>query len=297
MFKKNLFTLVLFSIFLSSFVSQIKGQTLFCKKNALISLRSIPSLKYKCRANVDDYDEKILKFPERIVAINNYKNALEKFIYPDWWKTSVEDLNVCDYRKKSGVLNEVEKSQFEGGNYIFKLFGNNQFRAVIVSDPCYQTGFGGSNVFLLHWENGKVFVSQALDGFFSRADNPIFVNFAVSGNEQIIELETTSGGLNPTVTNYYFTIDPKTNRAIPKNLFLDDDGKPTYQITSNMLLEESENYGLPPNLDALQIIKNNRLAKSFDVFEDTGEVFGEDNHRKFSRTIFEWNGKFYRAKH
>jgi len=60
-----------------------------------------------------------------------------------------------------------------------------------------------------------------------------------------------------------------------------------------MILGEPEEYGLPPKSEALEIIKNNRLADSFYVFEDTGETFGEDNHQKFHRVIFKWNGKFY----
>jgi hypothetical protein len=84
---------------------------------------------------------------------------------------------------------------------------------------------------------GRVFVTEAIDGFFTRADNAINVDFAKLNNEVIIEISTGSGGLHPTLTNHYFTINPRTNRAIPKNLFIGDDG-PTNKITSALLMTD-----------------------------------------------------------
>jgi len=56
--------------------------------------------------------------------------------------------------------------------------------------------------------------AKSLDGFFTRADNAVDIDFAKLGREEIIEISTGSGGLHPELTNYYFTIDPKTNRVV-----------------------------------------------------------------------------------
>lgn len=286
---KNL--LPVFVIFL--LVVQNSAQNPVCKAEALAALKPIPKLVYKCNQNLDDYDEEVLTQPNRLKAISLYIKSLEKLDFADWWKTDVGDLNVCDFRRKTGALTKEQKWDYENGNYTFNLLGNNQFRVVVAQDPCYQTGFNGSNMFLLNRVGSRVFAAQIIDGFYTRADYAPRVGFAANGAEQIIEIATTSGGLYPTETYYYFTIDKKNMRAAPKNLFQSDEGKFSNRITSMMLLGEPEEYGLPRLSESLKIIVNGRLAKSFDIFNDTGETFGEDNHQKFSKQTLRWNGKFY----
>jgi hypothetical protein len=290
--SKNFFRITLLFSLVLTLTANNFGQTLICKKQALTALKPIPKLKYQCTADVNDYDESILQLPQRRSAIKRYLKSLESYYSESWWKTGVLDLNVCDYRRKSGKLTVEQKNEFERGVYIPDLFGNPQIRVIRATDPCYQTGFGGSNIYLLHRKNGKVFTSEIIDGYFSRAD-AIFVDFALNGNEQIIEVATSSGGFNPTITNYYFTIDRKTGRAVPKNLFLGENKKLTNQITSMMLLENSEEYDLPPNVEPLNIIKNGRLVKSFDKVIETYETIGQDNHQKFDKITLRWNGKYY----
>jgi hypothetical protein len=280
-----------FILFLS-FIVQTFGQTPVCKPTALAAFKPIPKLSYKCNEKLTESDDEVLTQPNRLKAINLYTKTLEKLAYADWWKTDVEDLSVCDFRKKAGPLTKEQKSDYEGGNYFFTLRGNNQFRVIAAQDPCYQPGFNGMNIFLLNRVGSRVFASEIIDGFYTRADFPLGFDYAYNGDEIIIEIATTSGGLYPTETYYYFTIDKKTNRAVPKNLFKDND-KMTNQIYSDMILGEPEEYGLPPKSQSLQIIKNHRLTNNFYVFEDAGETFGEDNHQKFNRVIFKWNGKFY----
>lgn len=279
-------------LLLISLTLPVFSQQLACKKEAFSALRPIPKLKYQCNENLPDYENEILRQKNRLSALNHYVKSLGKFTFADWWRVSVDDLNVCDFRRKVGVLSKEQKRQFENGEYLIDLFGNAQIRVVRVSDPCFQPGFGGSNIFLLNRKNDNVFVTEIIDGFFSRADM-IFVDFAKNGAEQIIEIATSSGGLNPTETYYYFTINPKTNRALPKNLFLSDNKKLTNQITSQMLLEDAEDYGLPPTSESLQIISKGRLAKKFDIFIDTYQTFGEEKHKKFTKLTLHWNGKFY----
>ncbi len=86
-------------------------------------------------------------------------------------------------------------------------------------------GYNGATLLLLYHKDGRVFVSQLLNGYFSRVDNSVGIDFASFGGQPLIEL-STANSMPPTVINFYFVIDPKTNKAVPKNLFRDGN-KPT----------------------------------------------------------------------
>ena len=274
-------------------VAQEKKQPLVCKRAALAALKPLPKLTYRCGNAANDYDEKILKLPQRKIAINALSRRLETFTYVDWWESDIVDLNVCDLRRKPGTLTDDENQRFTGGDYPINLLGNDRIRLVLVADPCYQTGYGGTNGFLLFREAGRVFVTEVLDGFYSRADNPMQLDFATQNAEQIIEVSTFTGGLNPEVTNYYFVIDQKTKRTLPKNLF-QGDKRLTNQITSAMLMSEPEALELPPVAGQLNIIRGHKLAPEFSIYADDSEGKIDDNGRKLTRTVLHWNGRFYK---
>jgi len=273
-------------------IAPVLSQPLVCKPKALAALKPFPKLKYKCRADELDYEQKILKYPERRAAINRYVKILENYTSANWWKADPEELNLCDFRKKSGIFSDEEKENYKN-EYFPNLSGNDRFRMISVADPCYQAGYNGADIFLLYRKNGKVYVSEMYDGYFSRSDYGPGIEFATLNNEPIIEMSMIGGGISPTEIYYYFTIDKRTNKTVPKNLFLDEKHKPTNRIDSQMLMQDSEYYGLPPNLQETQIIKNGRLVKSFDVFNLSAETIGNDNHEKFERLTLRWNGKFY----
>ena len=126
-----------------------------------------------------------------------------------------------------------------------------------------------------------------LDGYFSRADNSVSLAFATLHAQEIIEIATGSGGLTPSLTNYYFVIDPRTNHAVPKNLFSGEHG-PTNEISSAML------FGATPASEPLKIVRGNTLARSFSIYNDDANGKIEDNGRTLSRKILRWNGKLYR---
>lgn len=290
---KNLFRISTVFLFLTAFLTNGSGQALVCKPAALAALKPVPKLQYECNEDLTESEDAVLTEENRRRALDLYVQTLEKLTAAGWWRTNVEDLNVCDFRKKAGALTKTERREFKDGTYYPGFLGNNRYRVVIADDPCYQTGFGGSNFFILNRTGAKVVASEVIDGFYTRSDYAPEINYATDGNEPIIEIATTSGGLNPTMTSYFFTIDKKTKRAIPKKLFKDFDGKLTNRITSQMLLGEPQEYGLPRKSEALKVIKNGRLAPNFDVFDDTGETFGEDNHQKFIKLTYRWKGKFY----
>ena len=261
-------TIVLATLLLGSFSDQ---RAVACKQSVVPVLKPMPELDYPCFQN--EWDEKNLKDPARVAAIKKFISQLAAFSDAAWWQASTNDLNVCDSAGKS--------------DYVQWLFGDNRIRLVLIPDPCYQTEYGGSNAFLLYRQEGRVYVSQALDGYFSRADNSVDIAFAKLRMEDIIEVSTGSGGLNPTLTNYYFVIDPKTKHAVPKNLFKGEHG-PTNEITSAMLFNERFGYG------PLRVLVGHSLAPTFTIYEDDENGKVDDNGRKLSRRLLRWNGKMYR---
>ena len=270
-------------IFLSPAYAQ-RSKPLVCKKATLAALKPRPELAYRCDDNLNDYDEKVLKLPARVAAIKSLISELSSFNEPQWWAADVVDLGVCDFAGKPGTLARDQRRSFLSDEYLFWLFGNDRIRLMLIPDPCYQTQYGGANGFLLYRNGGRVYVTQVLDGFFSRADNP--VNVAIA--KDIIEVSTWSGGLNPSLTNYYFTIDPKTNHAVPKNLFKGEHG-PTNEISSAMLFNET------PASAPLKIVRGQTLAPSFTIYIDDANGKIDDNGRTLSRKILRWNGKIYRG--
>lgn len=252
----------------------------------MAALKPMPELSYESDEQLQEWDEKILKLPARVEAIKNLTSELASFSEAAWWTADPVDLDVCDFSKQVGPLTSTQRHDFLSGEYLFWLFGNERMRLVLIPDPCYQTQYGGSNAFLLYRDGERVVVSQVLDGYFSRADNSVGLSFARLGTEDVVEVSTGSGGLNPTLTNYYFTIDPNSKRATPKNLFTGEHG-PTNEITSAMLLENS---GAEP----LKVVRGRALAPSFIIYTEDDRGRFHDSSRTLLRKVLRWNGKVYR---
>jgi hypothetical protein len=271
-----------------AFAQRRSKPVLVCKRPALAALKPIPKLSYPCDEQLNDYDEKTLKLPARLDAIKTLMSQLSSFADPAWWATDIVDLGVCDYTEKPGPLTPDQRKSFLQGDYLFWLFGNDHIRLALIPDPCYQTEYGGSNAFVLYRNRNRVIATQVLDGYFSRADNSVNLAFAKLNTQEIIEVSTGSGGLTPSLTNYYFVIDPATKQAVPKNLFKGDHG-PTNQISSAMLLSDSR-----PASEPLKVIKGQSLARSFIIFVDDANGKIDDNGRTLSRKVLRWNGNIYR---
>jgi hypothetical protein len=277
---------LLVTVINSSFAQ--RKPALVCKRPVLAALKPIPELSYPCDEQLSDYDEKTLKLPARLAAIKTLMSQLSSFNESVWWSTDIVDLGVCDYTKKPGVLTRDQRHSFLQGDYLFWLFGNDHIRLALIPDPCYQTEYGGSNAFVLYRNASRVTVSQVLDGYFSRADNSVNLAVAKLNAQEIVEVSTGSGGLTPSLTNYYFVIDPNTHQAVPKNLFNGDHG-PTNQITSAMLLSDAR-----PAAEPLKVVRGQTLAPSFFIYVDDEKGKLDDNGRTLSRKVLRWNGKVYR---
>lgn len=263
-----------------------------CTAKALAATKPLPQLAYECPADLNDSDESVLKLPARIEGLRKLTAELESFTNPAWWQTDVRDLNSCEIHGSPGEITPEEKAKLGiGGDYTHRLYGDDRFRLVIAFDPCYQTGYNGSNLFLLYRPHEKVFVTELFDGFYTRIENSIEMNVGWLGAQPIIEVRT-GNSMPPRLVNYYFTIDPKTNKAIPKNLF--KEGKKfTNEIHSAMLFDDPVPLGLPPGADELQVVKNKRLVKRFSTFEEDERGTIDSTGRKLRRTVYRWNGRFY----
>jgi hypothetical protein len=262
-----------------------------CKQTAFAAFKPLPKLEYDCVEDSNDSDRETLKLPERLAAIRRVVEELAAFRNAAWWQADVEDLNACEVHGRAGELTDEEKHKWTSGDITFDLFGNHQMRLALLADPCYQTGYNGSNAFLLYRKDGKVFVSQLLNGYYSRVDNSVGIAFANLNGQQLIEISTANTML-PSLLYHYFVIDPKTNKAVPKKLFKDGP-KLTNTIYSAMLLSEPGDLGLPKNATELNIISHNRLAPAFSAYaeDDRGKI--DSNGRRLRRVIYRWNGRFY----
>lgn len=275
--------------------AQKRDEPLACRQEVFARLQPLPKLSYECRPDApNDYDRAILRWPERTRAIKEYTRLLASLSGRDWWGTSVEELNVCYFRGSAGVLDEEEAARFRRGDYPVDLFGNSYIRLVMASDPCYQTGYGGSNAFLLYRRGQGAAVTQVLDGHFSRADNSVGLAFALLNNRQLIEVSTTTGGLNPYVTNYYFLLEESTGRATPARIFKEGAGL-SNKITSVLILDDGT---FPEELAEMRIIKGNRLARRFYAYEDAAGEGGlkDASGRSLRRRVYVWNGQYYAGR-
>ncbi len=275
----------------SSFGQKTKPITA-CQQSTFNAFKPLPKMEYECPDGPTDSDDKILKLPERLAAIRGVTKELAAFTNAAWWQANVDDLNACGVHGSAGEFTDEEKEKWKDGDYSFDLFGNHQIRLALIPDPCYQSGYNGSNAFLLYRKDGRVFVSQVLNGYYSRIDNSVGLVVANLGGGQLVLDVATANNMPPTLVSYFFVIDPKTNQAVPKKIFKDD-GKLTNQIRSAMLMNEPADVGLPKSAEALNILTGNRLASSFSAYEEDERGKIDDNGRKLRRIVYRWNGKFY----
>jgi hypothetical protein len=277
--------LLLFSI---NIYGQRKRTWPACTEATLAAFKPLPKLEYDCPEGLADYGDEILKLPARLAAIRKLERSLQLFDKPAWWTANVDSLNSCEIHGRTGRLTDEEKKKVDDGDFDLKLFGNHEMRLMLLADPCVATQYAGSNAFLLVRKEGQVFVSQVLDGYGSRVANSVGVDFANLNGQTLVEI-STANSFPPSLEYYYFVVDPKTNKAVPKKLFKIDN-KMRSDIYSDMLMGDPKDFGLPRNATELNIIQNGRLRPTFSAYEQNehGKV-----DARLARIIYRWNGRFY----
>src|SRR5215831_12889164 len=220
---------------------QLKKSWPACTETTFAAFKAFPKMEYDCPEGVADYSDEMLKLPARLAAIRKLEGSLQRFENPAWWSANVDSLNSCEIHGRVGRISAEEKKKVDDGDFDLKLFGNNQMRLVLLSDPCVATQYGGSNAFLLVRKEGKVFVSQVLDGYGSRVANSVGVDFANLAGQTLVEV-STANSFPPSLVYYYFVVDPRTNKAVPKKLFKIDN-KMSSDIYSDMLMGDPKDFG------------------------------------------------------
>jgi len=286
---RPLLSLLLTLLFFSSGFAQNKAVPV-CSAKAFAAVRPLPKLQYECSESLTDSDSRILRLPRRRAALARVIGTLRLFTNPAWWGSSVEELSACELHGSAGELSEEEKTRWQSSDLSFSLFGDEQTRFVLIGDPCYQTGYGGANGFVLHRRSGRTFVTQVLDGYYSRADNSVGINFADLNGQRIVEV-TTGNSMPPSLVSYFFAID-RQGRATPKKIFRTG-GRLTNEIYSAMLMAEPSDLNLPDNASELNIIRKGKLAPSFSAYEEHERGAIDANGRKLRRVVYRWKARFY----
>jgi hypothetical protein len=198
----------------AAFPRQNKKRAVWCKSSAFAALKPLPKLEYPCPSDIaDDYDDRILKTPERIAAIKQLRKELESFKSAEWWNAPVDDLNACYLSDKTGQLTEEQQEQFYSFEYQPLLMGNNRFRLVMAYDPCYQTSYNGSTGFILYRTPQKTYVTQVLEGYYSRLGRSVFLRLLPASAIEIKTVNITA--MQPDNTYHRFTIDRVSHKAVP----------------------------------------------------------------------------------
>lgn len=261
-----------------------------CSEGNWAALKQLPRLEYTCSETLTESDSRILSLPRRRAALARVMETLRSYTNPAWWEAKVNELSACELKGGAGELSDEEKERWRSGDYSFLLFGDNQTRLVLISDPCFQTGYNGSNAFVLHRQEGRVFVTQVLDGYYSRAANSVGIDFANLNGRRIVEV-ATGNSMPPSLVSYFFTID-QSGRAVPRRIFRAA-GRLTNEIYSAMLMGEPAQFRLPTAATELNIIRDGKLAQRFSAYEENERGRIDADGRKLRRVVYRWNGRFY----
>src|SRR6478672_2431525 len=92
----------------ASAAAQSKKLVPNCMQGPFDALKPFPKIEYDCPEGVNDFDDKILKLPQRLASIGSAIKELETFTNPKWWEASVDELNACSLHKSVGALTKEE---------------------------------------------------------------------------------------------------------------------------------------------------------------------------------------------
>jgi hypothetical protein len=260
----------------------VQPPLLLCQSKTFSAYKPIPKLEYECCEG----DDESLASTERSEQLQLYMRRLETtFSDPGWWAAPVDELNICAVTEQARAMTEEERSDFGYGLNI-KLYGDERIRLVVVVDPCVRYSYATRNAFILQRADGRVFATQVLNAFFTRFDGPLDLDSAVHNGETVLLVKTiTMDGTfppSPYATYSAFTIDPRSHRVVPKDLFKVG-GQLTNMFRFDTYLFDDEK--LEKQWHEPEIIRNGKLSPRFSVFTLSKGLF---NH-----TTYVWNGAYY----
>ncbi|HZS10419.1 MAG TPA: hypothetical protein VFD58_36665 [Blastocatellia bacterium] len=263
-----------------------RARPLRCTKEVLAALKPIPKLDYECAEREEDN----LKSPERRAALKAWLRELESsFADADWWAAPVEDLNICTITREARAMSDEESRDFRRNDVEVNLYGDQSTRLVIVTDPCIRYSYSTLDACILERAGGRVYATQVLNAWFTRADAAVDMCLARHNGEKliIVETNTVDGFLPPSpfTTWQAYSIDPRSHRAMPKKIFREH-GRPTNRFRWDNYVFEDE--GLARRWRAPEIIRDGRLLPQFNVYSLV--------RHHFVRTTYVWNGEYYATR-
>jgi hypothetical protein len=260
-----------------------RGGPLRCTRAALAALKPIPQFDYECA----ERDEDNLKTPERQAALKDYLSELESaFDDAAWWAAPVADLNVCSIIHEGRAMTARERQDFRGNNDEINLYGDGSTRLVVVADPCIKYSYGTLNAYVLQRADRRVYATQVLDAFYTRADNSVRMRLAARNGERlmIIERGLVDGMMPPQVrmTWAVYAINPRTRRAVPRKIFKEN-GRLSNELTWDAPPFEDEEAAA--RWRAPEIERDGRLLPRFHLYYPYKGRLGRDT--------YVWNGRYY----
>lgn len=187
-------------------------------------------------------------------------------------------------------MKDKEREEFADGVDSIDLFGDNRTRMVTVIDPCIRYSYQTFNGFILEDFDNRVFVTQVLDAFYSRADNAIDMRIAYSNGQRLIVIQTDT--LEPVTPPPYpyetytvYKIDPNTHHAVPFNLFRIR-GIPTNEIEWDVYVGSDDR--LANRWKSPEIDRMGKFSKRFVTHTMPGT--------KLLTQTYTWNGRYYSRK-
>ena len=257
-----------------------------CTDAASKAPKPIPEFNYECS---EGSNEDNLKTVERHDALKAYLKEIEKtFADPAWWATPVDDLNACSTIKEVRAMTDDERNGFLRGDNSIGIYGDQSTRLITVTDPCIKYSYITLNAYVLQHVGNRVYATQVLDAFFSRADNSVAMEMADNHGERLlfIESRTVDGMMPPMPYTTYsvFSIDPRTHRAVPKKIF-----KKGHKLINRFRVDdympEEEDVKPMRNYRSPEIIHNDKLSPRFYIYK-------LGNHHLY-RSAYIWNGRYY----
>jgi hypothetical protein len=216
-FSKQAFIIgfILLAIFSVSYGQ--KQRTVICSQAAFNALIDFPEFDYEQPdENLNEYDDRILNSSARRKARNEIIKKLQNFTDPQWWKTPVLSLNPCYLHGQPGKLSAEEAEEYKSVEYQPLLLGDANIRLILIEDPHYQTNYHGLNGYLLVRKGQKIYVTEALNGYYSRLGNSVWLKTYRKKSRQFISIKTANiSGMRPEYFYYDFVVDQKTNKAVP----------------------------------------------------------------------------------
>jgi hypothetical protein len=268
-------------------------QPMRCTKEALAALKAIPNLRYRCG---EDPDEELEKSPRRRAALRAYSKKLELGATPNWWATSLDDLNACAISHEARALTDAEQRDPVADGAHDEIFGDGSTRLLVLPDPCIKYSAVTFNAFVLQRADGRVYATQVLDAFFTRLEPGVEMELARHNGETLVIVQTNS---EPTPSALFSTfrtyaIDPQTHRAVPRKIFMDK-GKLTNEFQFDEYLFGDQD--AQKRWHAPELIHNGALSPRFYVYTLIGSQDQVvEAEAKFSRKAYVWNGRYYAPK-